>query len=341
MRKIFVIVILFCIVSVSAQQATSSFLRFGIHDGRILAKEYLKPFGEILGSNLNSGWYSSAGIHKLGGFDITVVGTYGMVPSEYEFYDLQQISPSLQNFSFDTESSMSGAPTVAGELMAGYQMPSLIFKKPGNGSVSNPVLPNGADFDMMFSPAIQGTVGLPFNTEVMARFMPPIKYDDYGEAFLYGAGLKHSLWDDLPFLNRIPFFRLSVAGGYTHFSSDIDLDNISDEVVVDNILNVNTDAFMGRLLVGADFPFVSVYGGAGYGYSKTTFDLEGTFDVVDFNDSGPFITSMEDPFSLSYSKSGFDFNAGVRVKLMFLILHADYTFSDYQALTVGVGVHFR
>ena len=73
MRHFFVIAFWVWVTSVSAQQATSSFLRFGLHDGRMLAKAYLKPFGEILGTNLNSGWYSSAGIHKLGGFDITVI----------------------------------------------------------------------------------------------------------------------------------------------------------------------------------------------------------------------------------------------------------------------------
>ncbi len=341
MKKIALLFFLTISATLAAQQAASSFLRFGLHDGRILAKEYLRPFGEILGSNLNGGWYSNAGIHKVGGFDVSVVATYGMVPSKYEFYDLQKLAPSLQNFAFDPASSMTGAPTVAGKLLVGQQMPSLVYKNPGGSILAPPALPNGTDFDAMISPAIQGTVGLPFNTELMARFMPKVSYKDYGQANLFGVGIKHSLWDDLPFLNRIPFLRLSVMGAYSHFNSDIVLDNISFNNDVENIMRVSSDAMMARLLVGAEFPVVAVYGGLGYGHTRSSFDLKGTFSVTDFDEEGPYVSTMTDPLSLSYTKSNIDFNAGVRLKLLFLMLHADYTVSEYQAVTVGIGFHFR
>ena len=135
--------------------------------------------------------------------------------------------------------------------------------------------------------------------------------------------------------------RLSVVAAYSHFSSDVELDNLSFTADDGNLMRVSSDALMARLVGGVDFPVVSVYAGLGYGYAKSSFDLEGTYNITDFNDSGPYSTSVKDPFSLSYAKSNIDFNVGIRVKLMFLILHADYTVSEYQALTAGVGVHFR
>lgn len=341
MKKNCLALFLMVAVPLCAQQAASSFLRFGIHDGGILAKEYLRPFGEILASNLNGGWYSNAGIHKIGGFDVTMVATYGMVPSKYEFYDLKKMEPSLQHFAFDPQSPMTGAPTVAGQLLPGQQMPMLLHKDPGKEGVAVPALPNGADFDAMLSPFIQGTVGLPLNTELMARFMPKVRYKDFGQANLFGVGVKHSIWDDLPYLNSIPFLRLSVMGAYTHFNSDVVLDNLNFNSNIENILRVSSNALMGRLLVGAEFPVVAVYSGIGYGQTRSSFDFKGAFPVADPNEDGLYYTTMTDPLSLSYNKSNIDFNVGIRLKLMFLMLHADYTVSEYQAVTVGVGVHFR
>lgn len=328
-------------VGVSGQKAASAFVRYGLNDGRVLAKEYLRPFGEMMAVNMNGGWYNSAGIHKLGGFDVTIVANYGMVPSKYEFFDLEKLSPQLEVFTFDPSSSMTSAPTVSGELLAGQQMPKLMFKQPVGGAVLPPLLPNGADFDAMISPAVQAAVGLPFNTEVMARFMPRVKYDNYGEAMLWGVGLKHSLWDDLPFLNKIPFLRLSLVGAYSSFSSDVYLDALSNTIAQDNTLRVTSDAWMARMLVGADLPVVSFYAGVGYGNAASSFGYKGTFAVGRYENNDFLYVDVKDPFSITYDKAGIDYNAGLRLKLALLTLHADYTFADYQMVTVGLGLSFR
>ena len=341
MRVFLISILIFTTIGLSAQKASSAFLRYGQHDGAILAHEYLKPLGELLGTSLNTGWYNNAGIHKIGGFDITMIATTGLVPSKHEFYDVRSLAQQLEYFSFDESSAMHKAPTIAGKLLPGQEIARLVMNVPQDPAISEPILPNGTDFDMMLLPAIQGTIGLPLNTELMARVMPKIKYDKFGEAFLWGAGIKHSLWDDIPGLNKIPFLRLSVMGAYTKFNSEIKLDNIGYGSNNSGYIDINSDAITGRVLVGAEFPFVAVYGGVGYGKVTSSFDFKENFTTYTFDDDGPHLTTTTDPISLEYPRDGIDFNAGFRVKLMFLTIHADYTYADYQAVTIGVGVTFR
>jgi len=219
-NKLIIFLLAFC-ATAHAQQQSSSLLRFGLHDGAILAREYLRPFGSMLGSTLNCGWYNTAGIHRIGGFDITLAASYGMVPSRDDSYNLETIAPSLQHFTLDPASANVMAPTVAGRLLDGQKMPNLLMNATQQGGDVIPVLPDGAEFDAVLLPVIQASVGVPFNSELMVRFMPQVEFDNLGKAMMWGAGLKHSLWDDIPLLRNIPFLRLSLMGGYTNLSSEV------------------------------------------------------------------------------------------------------------------------
>lgn len=323
------------------QRDAAQLLRFGQNDGKILATEYLRPFGEVLGINLNNGWYNSAGIHKLGGFDITVVATGGFIPSGKKYFDVAPLLPKLENFELVT-GSKTLSPTLAGKFTDGQSRPEFSYAN-NPDDLPSIDLPNGSGFNLMLSPAIQGAVGLPLNTEIMARFMPKVSYKDYGKATLWGAGIKHSLWDDLPFLKNIPFVRLSLMGAYTHFSSDINVSSLMTTSDKDNILKIKSDAYTIRVVTGVDLPIVSIYAGVGYGNSASSFAFKGTFEMPEFASDGPSTTAITNPVSINYDHNGLDFNAGLRLKLAFLTLHADYAIAPekYRAVTAGVGINFR
>ncbi len=340
MRSVFIVLMFFCFAVVHSQKASSLFLRYGLHDGELLTKEYLRPFGNMLGINLNNGWYNNAGIHKVGGFDITLVSSYTVAPTGDGFYDLEKLASELADFTLDPAAPTNMAPTVAGKTQPDHLMPNLLMKSSIGSGINAPILPNGAEFNRMILPSLQVAVGIPLNTEVMVRFTPKLEFDKYGKASIWGVGLKHSLWDDFLVLSSIPFLRLSVMGGYTNLNTEIALERFESNTAV-NHLNINSDAITGRLLVGTEFPVVALYGGVGYGRVKSSFDLKGDFTVYDFSGGSTVSTIITNPLSLNYNHEGLDYNVGLRLKLMFLTLHADYTFSDYQSLTVGVGLSFR
>ncbi|WP_439184701.1 DUF6588 family protein [Carboxylicivirga taeanensis] len=295
------------------------FLKAGKADANTLAKAYLMPYGEMLGVNLNSGWYNSAKVHKLGGFDFTITASYTTAPGSKKSFDPNTLSLNT------VQPAKDGlAPT-----MAGSDNQSMAF----NDKITNSEVftIEGANADIFITPMVQAAVGLPFHTEIMGRFMPKVGYGDFGEAGLWGLGIKHEIKEYIPFVKRVPFLEASVLAAYTDFSADLG-------VIQDNAypgkLETTSGAFTSRLLIGANIPVLSFYTGIGYGTATSNFDLKGTFDV------GPE-GELPDPVTLEYTTNGFDFNAGMHIRLGIFSIHGDYSLGEYAVITGGVGINFR
>jgi hypothetical protein len=310
--------------SVFSQEPLRDFFQAGEDNARILTKAYLQPYGEMLGTSLNAGWYNTAKVHKFGGFDLTFSVMNAVAPSSAKTFDVNKLDLSGVDVSGD-----GIAPTIAGEMES---RPSISGEIDGTGF--DFTLPNGSGNDKLPIPMLQAAVGLPFNTEIMARVVPGMKFGDAGEVSVLGFGLKHSLKNYIPFVKRIPFLQMSVLAGYTDFNTTYGISSGGGVTVENGELAVASGAFTSRLLVGANFPVVSLYTGVGYGSTDSDFDVKGTYTVEN-------MPEWTNPFTLGYSTSGFDFNAGVRLRLGFLALHADYTVGDYSVLTAGVGINIR
>ncbi|MBK3519062.1 DUF6588 family protein [Carboxylicivirga marina] len=301
------------------------FLKAGQADANTLSQAYLLPYGEMLGVNLNSGWYNTAKVHKIGGFDITFSTSYTTAPNSKKSFD-----PSSLDLKAVAPENTGMAPT-----MAGSKSSSMGFYMKDDPSKTNIIDMKGAGADYFVSPMIQAAVGLPFHTEIMGRFMPTMGYGDYGEASLWGIGLKHSIKDYIPFVKRVPFLQASVLAAYTDFGAKLGVSNTGSlEGIGTGTGNLETSAgaFTSRLLVGINVPVVSFYTGLGYGTTTSNFDIIGDF------------TGYEDtnnPIALDYKTSGFDFNAGMRLRFAIFSLHADYTVGEYSVITAGVGINFR
>ncbi len=309
----------------AAQDDVDGFLSAGLQDARVLSKAYLQPFGEMLGKSLNGGWYNTAKVHGVGGFDITLSVMATMTPSSKTSFDVSSLD--LQDFEYVSGPKI--APNMAGEFEESM-LPSLQPKTSG-GEYAAFTLPNGAGFDILPAPMVQVGVGLPFHSEVMVRLIPKMDVGDVGSVGLYGFGLKHSLKDYIPFVKRVPFLQLSALVGYTNLKSNIPMEDSNP----DNELVIASSALTSRLLIGANFPVISFYTGVGYGSATSDIDLNGEYEI------GGSSSMQKDPLSLSYKINGLDFNAGMRIRLGFLSLHGDYTVGDYSTITAGVGINIR
>lgn len=309
-------------MGVSAQKNVGEFLNAGKADAQLLAKEYLRPYGEVLGSNLNSGWYNSASPHKLLGFDVTLSASYTMMPSSAKTFDMSKLNLATVDYTKPI------APTMAGK-MSSSEMPKLYLKGQDPNVVGYIDLPNGSGTNAMAMPMIQAGVGLPFHSEIMLRYMPDVKLGDYGKLGLWGVGVKHSLKEYVPFLKSLPALNVSVLGAYTKFSSGMSLPD--NDVLKSGNLDISSGAYTTRLLVGANLPVVAFYTGVGYGNATSDFDITGSYNGA----------ASERVLGLNYKTSAVDFNAGVRLRLGVIALHADYSLGDYQMVTAGLGVSFR
>ncbi len=298
------------------------FLKAGKADANTLSKAYLLPYGEMLGVNLNSGWYNSAKVHKVGGFDFTITASYTTAPSSKKSFDPQKLP--LTTLEQDAPGM---APT-----MAGSDNQSMGFHFKDDPFKETVMTMEGANADIFISPMVQAAVGLPFRTELMGRFMPKVSYGDFGKAGLWGLGVKHSVKEYIPFVKRVPFLETSVLAAYTDFSADL---GVNEAGIGSGKLETTAGAFTSRLLVGVNIPVVSFYTGLGYGTTTSNFDLIGTFEGS--AEEG----EVTDPIALEYKTDGFDFNAGMRIRLGIFSIHGDYSVGEYAVITGGVGINFR
>ncbi|MGQ1948515.1 DUF6588 family protein [Geofilum sp. OHC36d9] len=290
-------------------------------DASVLADAYLKPYGDMLGKTLNGGWYNTAKVHGILGFDLTFGVNMAMVPTSKQTVDMNSLLPKMSDGWSLQNSANNIAPTVAGE-MAEANRPVLEYN-----NVETFTMPNGSGFDKMPMPILQASVGLPFHTDISLRYVPKMSLGDAGKIGLYGFALKHSLKDYIPFVKRLPALQASLLLGYTNLSGEVDVDYMNGD---DQKLEIGAGGFTSRLLVGVNIPVLAVYAGMGYGSTNSDFDLTGSYAGLG-----------DDPISLSYKNTGFDFNAGMRIRLGFFSIHGDYTIGDYSMLTAGVGFNFR
>ncbi|HYX07386.1 MAG TPA: DUF6588 family protein [Bacteroidales bacterium] len=319
-------------------------------DGEALFKAYLTPYANALGADLSGGWYNTAKPHKLGGFDITLTFNMALVPSQDKTFDLNNI----ENFSGDYDHNNSLAPTVAGSKEVG---PQITYSEQGVDLASFNT-PKGTGVGFIPTPMVQLGVGLIKGTEVIGRFMPTVDVANSGSSVgLWGIGLKHSLKQWIPAINRIPVLHLSVMGGYTKLTTNSELSvmpgdiglpsSASDATTFNNqAMGLEVSSFTMNLLVSANLPVISFYGGVGISSTKMSLALTGNYPMGTVTNGQADVTVTTDPFNMTIkntdgSTTNPRLNAGLRLKLGVITIHGDYTYANYSVVTAGLGVSLR
>ncbi len=342
MRRIFFLIIVNLLtVIIFSQTNVGEFFKAGPVDGATLAKPYMKPYAEMLGLGLNSGWYTSAKVHNTLGFSLAVSGVYISGPTSMETYDVNDLD--LEYFQV-VSGSTSVTPTIVGDKS---DRPVMKYKYDTSSSgISEFTLPNGNGNNYAVLPMITLGVGIPLGFEIKGRFLPSTKIgDEVEKVSLWGIGLQKDIKDYIPVLNTISFLDVSVLAGYTQLSvvSDVEDVNFSTgtSLLTNGKLDVNANAYVARLLVGADIPLISFFAGFGYGHSSTDFNVDGDFGIYEYKGSEYDISEYMHPIDLDYSDNSFDFNIGLCLRLGILGVYADYTVGKYSSLTGGLALCFR
>lgn len=303
-------------------------------DVNALAYAYMKPFGEEFGKTLNTGWYTSAKPHKLGGFDITFSATAIPISSSMKEYNAADILKSSSVLRVKAGDSPF-APTALGEDKDGPTIE--LYDKNTNLVLSNMKLPQGANIPVLPMVNYNVGIGLPFHTDVTFRYIPNIKINDDGKFGLWGFGIRNEFKEFIPVFKLLPF-NVSAFFGMTKYklSWDMQGNSFADNTYKDQELSTNATSYTTRLLVSKSIPILTVYGGLGYNSNSSTYALKGHYKYNNIP-----INGGNDPFNLDYTSSGFVFNAGLRVKLAVFMLFGDYTYAGTSMYTAGFGFTFR
>jgi hypothetical protein len=345
--------------SVSFSQVKDvDFLRSLPGDGVKFIQAYVSPWANAFGAGLNGSWYNTAKPHKFGGFDITAGFNVGIVPSSAESFEISSIGLS---------SSLSGtgiAPTIAGVNSDG---PLMTYKVSGAGNIVTLAsfnTPPGLAWRYIPVPTLQLGIGLPLGTELKGRFIPKIDIKG-GDISLWGVGIIHSIAQYFPGYKMLPY-DLSLFAGYTSLQGNVPLGLKPDLTVnqgytlinpatafQNQILNLTVEALNISAIASVKLSVLTIYGGLGYSKTRTKMELSGDFPLpvlvtpappaipfAQYNDSGVKKGSDFPKMDIE-NFSGVRANFGLRLKLAFITIHADYTRAQYNVLSAGLGISIR
>lgn len=310
-------------LSAKAQDQITEILKGSLSDAEKLTHAYMEPFGRMFNTSINGGWYQAAKPHKLLGFNITLVASVAMAPVDSKTFDVAALS--LDKLEL-VNAQQNIAPTISGATLAG---PTLRFKDQPSVTFD---LPQGAGLPLVPLPFVQVGLGLPFSTEVTVRMLPAMDLGEYGRFSLWGIGVKNQFKDFIPGLKALPI-DISLMVGYTKFKYEYDIDASNDQS-----LFLDASGFTGRILVGKSIPVLSVYAGLGYSQAITNLGVAGEYQL-DTGTGTP--NTVTDPVKLEFPDKSFSANVGLRIKLAFISIHADYTLGDYSLFSGGLGISIR
>ncbi len=325
MKNLLLLLIMFSnLLFIRAQKDVLNFLQVPeIMNGA--ADAYLDPMSQMLGSNLQTSWYNSAKTHRFLGFDVSIGMASSAMPGTKRGYHLTQL-PGFDDYYKIKDGSFSIAANVAGKT---EDYP--IIKNRISGR--EVLLPKGEGQDNISLPIISGGLGLPYNTELRVKLMPKIDKGGMGHLYQYGLGLKHSVKEYIPGLNKIPAMSLAVFGGYSSAISDLPMQYQSSSTA-DQQLKSSAKAYTGRLLLGFDVPVFSAFMGLGYSSSSIEYALKGSYFVGDVLDE----IEVNDPLTVKYDIGKMALDFGVKAKLGLVQLYAAYSPGEYASFNFGAGI---
>lgn len=317
-----------------AQDGLEGILQANIADANKLTQAYVNPAMKGLIYGMNSGWYHTAKVHKVLGFDITIGLNASIVPSEDEMFNFADLGLT------SVTSTSTSAATVAGP---NNLKPLMMVSETFNGVPVTATfnMPGGVKDDLPLNavptPAVQFNLGLPAKFEAMLRLVPKVGSDDV-KGNLIGLGLKKEITSWFGPMEKTPL-HVSLLAAYTSMNVDYDLQNDSSVNGTNQSAEFELSSFTMQAIASLNFPIINFYGGFGYTGGNSTFKMLGTYDL-DYN-GGAFTRSVTDPINQDFDASGFRTTVGARLSLGFFKIFADYTLQEYNTITAGISIGIR
>ncbi|MGV8945763.1 MAG: DUF6588 family protein [Lutibacter sp.] len=337
----FVIFLMFFSFGMNAQDGLEAILLAGKQDANKLTKAYMNPAMKGLIYGMNSGWYHTANTHKTFGFDISIGLNASAVPTEDELFRFADLGLS----SSTTSTSPTGA-TLAGTntLKAPVTIQTEIDGYPVSASFT---MPAGVKEDLPLNaiptPAVQFSLGLPKQFDVMIRLVPEVGSDDV-KGNLFGIGLKKEITSLFGVFEKTPL-HISLLGAYTNMDVNYDIQNSSSIPGSNQKATFNLNSYTVQAIASLNFPIINFYGGIGYGSGSSDLKMKGTYDL-EYETGFPApndkkTVTVTDPLNMDFDASGVRATVGTRLSLGFFKIFADYTLQEYNTISGGLAFSFR
>jgi hypothetical protein len=189
----------------------------------------------------------------------------------------------------------------------------------------------GVNKSVVAYPFVQANVGLPYETEFSARFLPQLTVD--GVAITtYGAGVKHNFSQYFKFNNEEDFQAAAIIA-YSKFDVEYEFSPVNiDNVVNLNLVNVNSNLWMasvmGSKLYGDSF---EVFGALGATNSSFNYAMGGSGVAL-----GPINSALR-----GLDQSQAQFKADLGFNLYFDRFKISTMATAGKFFHLNAGLHFR
>lgn len=338
MKSLFTSLFLGVGLMVTAQADFNNVLSAGVDDAERFTTDYMSPLSESVIYSISTGWYNTADAKPLGGFEISIIGnitgfknksnkkSFILDPNDYQNLDFVS-NPGVAREVSSALGDISGTRVFVEGDVAGFAVREE-FDLPSGLS--------GEGIDFVPSGYVQASVGLIKGTELKARFLPKMEYED-ASIGLIGFGIQHDFTKLLPADKILPV-AISAVIGYTNINGDYDLTNARLIDGEDQRIESEISSWAFGAVVSTKLPIINFYGGVNYITGKSVTDVLGTYRVT----SGPFASdTYVDPFSITKKVNGVTGTLGTKLKLGFFRLNAEYNLGEFNTATVGVNFGFR
>ncbi|HAF77150.1 MAG TPA: hypothetical protein DCG42_07485 [Maribacter sp.] len=338
MKNLLTCVFLGACLTTAAQADFNNVLAAGVEDAERFTTDYMAPLSESVVYSMSTGWYNTADAKPLSGFEISIIGnitgfknkedkkSFILDPSDYENLDFVE-NPGVAREVSTALGDISGTQVyVEGEVLGvtvreTFELPSGLA---------------GENIDFVPSGYLQASVGVIKGTEIKARFLPKMQYED-ASIGLFGLGIQHDFTKLLPADKILPV-AISAVIGYTNINGDYDLSNARLIEGENQRIEAEISSWTFGAVVSTKLPIINFYGGVNYITGKSVTDVLGTYRV----NSGPFESeTYEDPFSIVKKVNGVTGTLGTKLKLGFFRLNAEYNLGEFNTATVGINFGFR
>lgn len=336
---------------------------FSVSELAPIYRSYADPLYTSVGSFMGAGWSHTAEVHKFPGFDLTIGATFAKMPSSVGTFNLGNIG--LDKTKYYGESNTSIEKLTAPTFTNDGEAPKLYRNLAGKQEIEIPML-DGSDLGFLGVPLLQAGVGLPFGTEIQARFMPGAKSivdkllddEDFSvdKLSMWGVGVKHDIKQWIPVISHVPFLQISCQLTYSQFKSEFSGDKLSlkpsdfkstlsdaGQNWNDQSIAVGISSFTGTLLVGASLPIFQPYLGLGFNNCKNTTQLNGTYPKFTYKENSSLNYDVEkDPVDDEVKDTHLNTMMGFRLKLAVVALYYQFDIQpDYKTHTAGLAITIR
>ena len=344
MKKLFLTIVVINLISTNfllsqisnPKSQLESLLLAGDKDRNSLFQGYFQPALESSIHALNTGWFSSAKIHRKLGFDFKISLNIVKISEQSEVFD-------ISNLNYITSNSNT-IPTIFG-TNKGEELTVTIPEDGIRPELSSKFISPGGvkeslPFNVVALPNLQLSVGVPLNSEITLRYVP--SYNQNSVVFSsYGVGLKHNLIKYLGLIDKVPGLNISLFGSYSNL--ELTYSNMGGE---NENSSFNVSAYNALILSSFDAKLIEIYSGFGYSGGNSALTVNGKYDLsYNTSVSGEYynfsIGGDKPIINTEFEKKKLIFNLGLKFKLAFLHTFLDYTFSDIDTISAGLAFSFR